>query len=224
MGLDIYCHLVKKTIADRHGLSTKSNRSDIFEALNIEAKKVFKRSTSGMLLHLRLAHQNSSDYPKEYKAFINRLHKNNKWYNEYAHNLMPFGFNAYHNEFTAIKTPDEVEELFAKDLDKMFAVSDAYFRKVNFIYEYFRNDMVNESCIVDKSRIGNLIDLCEDVLSHKGDEDYAREKLPTTSGFFFGSTDYDDWYWHDVKDCIKQMRKLYKAMDEDDFVVWGFSW
>ena len=104
------------------------------------------------------------------------------------------------------------------------SISDAYFRKVNFIYEYFRNDMVNESCIVDKSRIGNLIDLCEDVLSHKGDEDYARENLPTTSGFFFGSTDYDDWYWHDVKDCIKQMRKLYKAMSDDDFVVWDFSW
>jgi hypothetical protein len=61
-------------------------------------------------------------------------------------------------------------------------------------------------------------------LEREGDEDFAKENLPTTSGFFFGSTEYDQWYWHDVKDCIKQMRKLYKAMSDDDFVVWDFSW
>ena len=66
--------------------------------------------------------------------------------------------------------------------------------------------------------------ICESVLEREGDEDYASENLPTTDGFFFGSTEYDQWYWHDVKDCLKQMRKLYKAMSDDDFVVWDFSW
>jgi hypothetical protein len=27
----------------------------------------------------------------------------------------------------------------------------------------------------------------------------AAENLPTTSGFFFGSTDYDEWYMEDMK-------------------------
>ena len=76
---------------------------------------------------------------------------------------------------------------------------------------------------MNKCDIGRLISTCEQVLKKKN-EDFAKEVLPTTSGFLFGSTDYDDWYWHDVKDCLKQMRKLYKSMDDDDFVLWDFSW
>lgn len=226
MGLDIYAHRVKKSVADKYGISPMSSHHDIFEALEKEAKKDFKRSTSAMLLHLRKVHKDNDDlgYRNEYLNFIQRLQKNLALYKQYSFHLQPFGYNAYNKQLLEVKTPDEVEVLFEKDCDGMFAISDAYFRKVNFIYEHFRNDMENESCIVDKSRIGNLIDICEDVLAHKGDEDYASENLPTTSGFFFGSTNYDEWYWHDVKDCLTQMRKMYKSMSDDDFVVWDFSW
>ena len=226
MGLDIYARIVKKSVADKYDISPMSSHSDIFEALEKEAKKDFKRSTSAMLRHLRKVHKGNNDlgYRNEYGNFINRLKKNIAWYSHYNYKLKPLGYDCYTNELLEVKHPDEVEHVFNKDSNEIFAVSDAYFRKVNFIYEYFRNDMKNESCIVEKSRIGNLIDICERVLKHEGDEDYAKENLPTTGGFFFGSTEYDKWYWEDVKDCIKQMRKLYKSMFDDDFVVWDFSW
>jgi hypothetical protein len=203
-----------------------SGYHDIFEALDAEAKKDFKRSTSAMLRHLRKVHNGNNDlgYCNEYGKFIKRLQRNLVWYGHYEWHLKPLGYDGHTNELLGVKHPDEVERVFNKDYEDMFAISDAYFRKVNFIYEFFRNDMKNERCIVDKTRIKQLIDVCENVLKHKGDKDYAKEHLPTTSGFLFGSTNYDEWYWNDVKDCIKQMNKLYRGLTDEDFVIWEFSW
>ena len=38
--------------------------------------------------------------------------------------------------------------------------------------------------------------ICDKVLD---DNSLAEELLPTRSGFFFGSTDYDEWYFEDIK-------------------------
>lgn len=226
MGLDIYCHRVKKTVADKYELSTKSNRSEIFEALNTEAASDFKKTTSRMLAYLRTKYNNCTqdEYQAEYIKFIQRLRKNVAWYGEYEFHLQPLGYNGYRNILEEVKTPDVVETVFKAHSTDIYDIHDAYFRKVNFIYAFFREDMVDESCVADKYRIGQLIDVCENVLEHRGNEAYAKKHLPTTEGFFFGSTEYDQWYWNDVKNCIKQMRKLYKAMSDDDFVIWEFSW
>ena len=99
----------------------------------------------------------------------------------------------------------------------------AYFRKVNFIYAYFK-DKYEENALADKASIQALIDTCKDVLRHK-DEDYSREHLPTCSGFFFGSTEYDEWYYNDVKDCIKKMSAILKNFDDDkDVILVNFWW
>lgn len=229
MGLDIYAYRIKKAVANDYGIEIKINNINaIHEMLDNEVRKEFKRKTPGMLRYMQQVYdnQNTEGYREEYLKFIKRLQKRFDWYKNYGFHLRPFGYDDWKKVLADTKNPYEIEKLFNKDAEEIHATYNAYFRKVNFIYQFFRNDISKdyEACIVNKSRIGNLIDLCEDVLSHKGDEDYARDNLPTTSGFFFGSTDYDDWYWHDVKDCLKQMRKLYKSMDDDDFVLWDFSW
>lgn len=35
--------------------------------------------------------------------------------------------------------------------------------------------------------------------------EYASEHLPSRSGFFFGSTEYDDWYVWNLEDTVKQI-------------------
>ena len=98
----------------------------------------------------------------------------------------------------------------------------AYFRKVNFIYRYFSEKLVDESCIVTKAEIEDIIERCKKVLA---DHSLAKELLPTCDGFFFGSTDYDDWYFKDVEDCQKQMEKLLEDYDETTDVIWvDMSW
>ena len=145
-------------------------------------------------------------------------------YKQYGFYLDKFGYDYREKTITSVKEPKEVEQIFTEEEKHIYAIADAYFRKVNFIYQYFRGKLVDEECIVSKFELNEFIQVCKDVYNHKGDEDYATENLPTTSGFFFGSTEYDDWYWNDVKDCIKQMEKLYKKLDDEDSVLWSFSW
>lgn len=49
------------------------------------------------------------------------------------------------------------------------------------------------------------------------DATLARELLPTASGFFFGSTDYNQWYWEDLKETVKQIDRALALPDEWDF-------
>lgn len=98
----------------------------------------------------------------------------------------------------------------------------AYFRKVNFIYRYFGEKLEDESCIVTKAEIEDIIERCKKVLA---DHSLAEELLPTCDGFFFGCTEYNDWYFKDVEDCQEQMQKLLEDYDETTDVIWvDMSW
>jgi hypothetical protein len=46
---------------------------------------------------------------------------------------------------------------------------------------------------------------CKEVLKHKNK---AAEVLPTESGFFFGSTNYDEYYFKEVKDTLNIIEPL----------------
>ncbi len=55
--------------------------------------------------------------------------------------------------------------------------------------------------------------------------DVAEALLPTQDGFFFGSTDYDQWYIEDIKSTIDI---LTQALEETDFekqtITYSSSW
>ncbi len=96
-----------------------------------------------------------------------------------------------------------------------------YFRKVNFFYRYFMDRLIDEAAWIEREDIEDIIDRCRKVLKkHK----LAEELLPTQCGFFFGSTEYDDWYFKDVKDCLKQMKHLLKELKEDERYYVVMSW
>lgn len=49
--------------------------------------------------------------------------------------------------------------------------------------------------------------------------------LPTTSGFFFGGTDYDNFYMDDIKQTINILEKVLEETDfEKEAVVYSASW
>lgn len=47
----------------------------------------------------------------------------------------------------------------------------------------------------------------------------AEQLLPASGGFFFGSTEYDQWYVQDLKDTIEQLDRILNchALDDMDF-------
>ena len=53
------------------------------------------------------------------------------------------------------------------------------------------------------------------------DKSVAEELLPSASGFFFGSTDYDEYYLQDILDTIKILEPLLK--EEGDY-YYRASW
>lgn len=103
-----------------------------------------------------------------------------------------------------------------------------YFRKVNFLVKYFEDlgfDVENQTPFaVSKEDIEVLLSRCKQVLKN---HDLAEELLPTMEGFFFGSTDYDEAYFDDVKrvrDYIKN--DLLPKFDElkEDETIYFETW
>lgn len=86
--------------------------------------------------------------------------------------------------------------------------------------------MIGEYYKVTKDNLLNLKATCDKVLSLKGmDEEKIKEILPTESGFFFGSTAYDEYYFSDVEETIKIIIDVLKTTDfEKELVVYRSSW
>lgn len=95
-----------------------------------------------------------------------------------------------------------------------------YWRKANAIHDWFvkncqdGRDECQES-YVDPTKLPELLDTCKKVaeaseLDENGiikDSSVADELLPSRSGFFFGSTDYDQYYLSDIKKTIEVLEK-----------------
>lgn len=93
----------------------------------------------------------------------------------------------------------------------------AYWRKVNCVHAWFIRNYANEidNCEPIDISLENLTDLkhlCIGLL-HKCDPQEAEVYLPTQSGFFFGSTLYDEYYWDDLRDTLQQINLILEFED-----------
>lgn len=93
-----------------------------------------------------------------------------------------------------------------------------YWRKANQIHNWFmqncarRDEYDNpiDDCrpieiTVDK--LEELLDTCKKVLA---DHSLAGSLLPTTDGFFFGSTEYDDYYFGELEQTVEIIEPVLK--------------
>lgn len=51
----------------------------------------------------------------------------------------------------------------------------------------------------------------------------AEELLPTQSGFFFGGTEYDEWYKEDLEDTIKQLEQVLRETDFENEELYYYA-
>lgn len=101
-----------------------------------------------------------------------------------------------------------------------------YFRKVNFLVTFFEHkgmDVINQIPIrLDLSDAEELLECCNKVLA---DPSKAEDILPTCSGFFFGNTDYDEYYFSDVKNvknfCENTLIPQLKSLQEDEYIFFN---
>lgn len=103
-----------------------------------------------------------------------------------------------------------------------------YWRKANHIHNWFVQNVQGgrdecQRAYVSKEDLEKLLSICKEVLA---DHSKAPELLPTTSGFFFGGTDYDEYYYQDVQDTINIIEPLLKELEENSMgdIYYQSSW
>lgn len=88
----------------------------------------------------------------------------------------------------------------------------AYWRKFNALHMWFVENVQKgvDDCgdyYVSDDKLKELLAELEQVVK---DKSKAAEILPTASGFFFGGTEYDEYYFYAVKETIKILKELVK--------------
>jgi hypothetical protein len=91
-----------------------------------------------------------------------------------------------------------------------------YFRKFNALHSYIVNKYANgeDDCkpiFLDKEDIEEIIETLKSIT-----KDNAKKVLPTQSGFFFGSQEYDEWYFKDIEYAIDMLEKMLKVLKKSN--------
>ena len=100
-----------------------------------------------------------------------------------------------------------------------------YWRKANQIHQWFVDNVQGgvDDCrdaYVERHKLEELLNLCKIVSI---DKDKAEQLLPTASGFFFGGTGYDEWYYDQINDTIQILEEALSD-DEADHFEYHSSW
>ena len=117
-----------------------------------------------------------------------------------------------------------------------------YWRKANAIHRWFIENCADgvDDCSpieVTAEDIERLVTVCKDVVKHcaviptteDGDisicnVEYANNLLPTGGGFFFGSTEYDDYYISQIQRTAEVLEDILLNRDEEDTYIYQASW
>lgn len=126
------------------------------------------------------------------------------------------GAHSEHRNVTGkieVKVDDDPLDI---DFSRVSIVSEqiGYWRKANAIHNWFVQNCQDGMDQCQRSRVSvsqllELRELCEEVL-----ETRDATPLPPVSGFFFGSTEVDEWYWDDIRHTINVLKDLNPADDQ----------
>ena len=102
------------------------------------------------------------------------------------------------------------------------SITVGYWRKANAIHNWFMQYADEDNCkpeYVTRKQLVELLATCAQIKTAK-DDDLSAELLPTEAGFFFGSTEYDDWYYHQIDYTINLLENLLQNTDD----TWSFEY
>lgn len=135
---------------------------------------------------------------------------------DYAHETSR---ETYEKIITAVGSPTVKEKTVPM---ASVSVQVGYWRKENAIHQWFVDNCQDgvDDCresFVSRDQLEELKERCEKVLA---DHSLADELLPTTDGFFFGSTNYDDWYFTGLQDTVE----IVNTCLSPEYEAWEFTY
>lgn len=129
----------------------------------------------------------------------------------------------YNEDEIASKVAEQFPELKGKRVKEVI-VEAMYWRKANAIHKWFVDNIQDgtDDCgyyYVSRRSIEALRDLILEALETKNSK-----LLPPQAGFFFGSTDLDEWYWDDLVDTANSLAKVLDDFDDRWDFEYHSSW
>jgi hypothetical protein len=133
------------------------------------------------------------------------------------------------------KNPVYTEMLQANGLDKCTTHSAhaganveavaVYWRKANAIHQWFVGNCADgeDDCRpmwVGREKLENLLTTVKEAI-----ETQDSSELPPSSGFFFGSTEVDEYYWEELEYTRKALEELLSVTEGEDIdFLYQASW
>jgi hypothetical protein len=124
-----------------------------------------------------------------------------------------------------VKTGGEIDKNIKPERIRYIVEEVAYWRKANQIHNWFVKNVQGgidncQNSYVSRDNLEELLDVCNQVIA---DNSLAVTLLPTGSGFFFGSTEYDEWYFKDISNTIVYLTEILEDESADEFEYYA-SW
>ena len=142
------------------------------------------------------------------------------------------GLDMYLSAKRYLSSYDEADQKIAKNIEAMptgrqgmrvkeISCEAMYWRKANAIHRWFVDHCQEgqDDCreyYVSIEDLEHLLADCETILS---DQKKAPDVLPTCAGFFFGSTNFDEWFWQDVERTVSELQNI---LGNPDLMKWEF--
>ena len=153
------------------------------------------------------------------RDYVNRI--------EYNETQMPRDTDAFKEILRITDTEDLVEPGGYAGIHVEIPVY--YWRKANSIHKWFVDNVADgvDDCKPVEFEYTKLEDLLKSIKAVLDDNNLAPEILPTQSGFFFGTEDFDEWYFDTLKATHEDLTELYQRLDskkKDAWLVYEASW
>lgn len=93
-----------------------------------------------------------------------------------------------------------------------------YWRKANAIHRWFVENCQGgvDDCRTANVQLSQLEELLDIVNQALADPTKAAELLPSQIGFFFGSPEYDEYYFIDLEETKEELTKIIAEAKEDE--------
>jgi hypothetical protein len=118
------------------------------------------------------------------------------------------------NMYATLDDTLTMEKLYEEDYQDHTGLS-WYWRKANQIHGWFVKNVQNDNddCGLYEVSIGQIKKLRDEVNFTLATKNTAG--LPPTTGFFFGSSAVDEWYWEDLADTKRYLGEMLDLYDSD---------
>lgn len=124
-----------------------------------------------------------------------------------------------------VKQLIESEERDTDLIDKVDLTEIAYWRKCNYLHKFFctfgEEVEADIYYFIPRALLNEFLEKASIVLEAKKEE-VSSKLLPTQSGFFFGETEYDFYYYDQIERDINTVNEILALYPDEEFLYYAW--